>query len=373
MALAMDSRHPVAKERPIAATVQRRHLAFWRQEETDRPLVGVYLGGYLLPDIYRVAQEGERLDPEQLTPEPFLDLLLQRCEALQRLEQDLVRPLEPPASVPWLEGMLGCPIRVHAQSVWAEPLLGEGEALSSFEPGWSDAWAEAAERFVRALVKRFAPHFPVAGPFLRGPADVLAAMIGTERLCYAFRDQPHEVHRLAKICAEAWIKVSRQISASIPSWHGGYVMGGRWVCAPEPCTYSSEDITAIFSPDTYREFFLPYNQLMAEQFSFGFLHRHSVSWQHFTTLLDLPPGWAVEVTMDPTGPGVTEILPVLRQLQKKERLLIVFGLNDETEVNRLVTGLSPRGLCVIVQADTEEQAQALLAVAKGDLGSSGTL
>ena len=112
---------------------------------------------------------------------------------------------------------------------------------------------------------------------------------------------------------------------------------------------------------------------MAEQFPFGFLHRHSVSAQHFTTLLDLPPGWAIEVTMDPTGPGVAEILPVLRQLQNGGRPLIVFGLNDETEVSRLMAGLSPRGLCMTVQADTEEQAQALLAVAKGDSRSSGTL
>jgi len=356
----------MAGELSTTASALRRHLAFWRRGDTDRPLLGVYLGGYLQQDIYRVAREGERLYPEQLVPERFFDLILRRCQALQRLDQDLIRPLEPPASVPWLEGILGCSIRVHAQSVWAEPLLAEDAPLESFEPGWSEAWVEAAVRFERALVERFAPRLPVAGPFLRGPADVIAAMIGTERLCYEFLDHPREIHRLARTCAEAWVKVSRQIMATIPPWEGGYVLGGRWLYAPQPCAYSSEDITCIISPEAYRQFFLPYNQMMAGQFPFGFVHRHSTSSQHLTTLLDLQPGWAVEVTMDPVGPSVADILPVLRQIQEGGRSLIVFGLNDQTEVSRLVAGLSPRGLCVIVQADTEDQARALLAGAKGE-------
>ena len=355
----------MAREFTTKTDVLRRHLAFWRREDTGRPLVGVYLGGYLAQDIYLVAQEGERLHPEQLVPERFFDLLSQQCQAYARLEQDLICPVEPVHSVPWLEAMLGCPIRVHAGSVWAEPLLGEDEPLASFAPIWSGAWVETALRFVRALVEHFAPTFPVAGPFLRGPADVVAAMVGTERLCYEFLDHPSEVHRLARICAEAWTKVSQQVAVHIPRWKGGYVPGARWIYAPEPCTYSSEDVTAIISAGMYREFFLPYNRMIADQFPFGFLHRHSTSCQHLTALLELGPGWAIEVTMDPTGPSVAETLPLFQRIQEAGRPLIVFGLNDAAQVAQLVAGLSPRGLCVIVQADTEEQAEALLAVAKG--------
>jgi len=69
--------------------------------------------------------------------------------------------------------------------------------------------------------------------------------------------------------------------------------------------------------------------------------------------------------MDPIGPGVAETLPLFQRIQAAGRPLIVFGLNDAAQVAQLVAGLSPRGLCVIVQADTEAQAEALLAVAKG--------
>ena len=68
--------------------------------------------------------------------------------------------------------------------------------------------------------------------------------------------------------------------------------------------------------------------------------------------------------MDPTGPSVSEMLPIFRQIQDRGRRLIVFGLNEEADVVKLVSALSPRGLCVTVQADTEEQAAVLLAAAK---------
>jgi len=99
--------------------------------------------------------------------------------------------------------------------------------------------------------------------------------------------------------------------------------------------------------------------------SLGYIHRHSVSVHNLTALLDLDTSWAIEVTMDPGGPSVTGMLPSFRQIQEAGRPLIVFGLNEEEELAELIAGLSPRGLCIFVQADTEEQAEALIAVARG--------
>jgi hypothetical protein len=83
-------------------------------------------------------------------------------------------------------------------------------------------------------------------------------------------------------------------------------------------------------------------------------------------LLDLETTWAIEVTMDPGGPNVSEMLPLFQRIQEKERPLIVFGLDEERDVATLVKGLSPRGLCVVVQADTEKRARELLTIVKGE-------
>lgn len=342
-----------------------RNLAFWRGGQTDRPLVGVYLGGYMVDDVYLVASEGDLLQPQQLVPERFFDLLAERCKAANRLDQDLIRPVSPLNYVPWLEAILGCPIRVHSQSCWAEPLLAEDEPLETLQIGRSEAWRDVGLAFMRAIVEWSDGRFPVAGLFLRGPADVISAMLGTERMCHEFYDHPQQIHRLARLCAETWIEVWRLICEYIPPYRGGYVNAGRWLYSPGRCAYFSEDATSIISSQLYREFFLPYNQLIASAFPYGYIHRHSVSAHNLTALLDLETPWAIEVSMDPTGPSVSEMLPIFRQIQERGRPLIVFGLEDEADVAELTSNLSPRGLCVIVLAYTEEQAEALLAVAKG--------
>jgi hypothetical protein len=114
----------------------------------------------------------------------------------------------------------------------------------------------------------------------------------------------------------------------------------------------------------YRRFFLPADQVMSAAFPYGYIHRHSVSRHNMLGLLATNPRWAIEVTMDPTGPRLEEMLPLLQELQKARRPLIIFGLTEETEVRELVRRLSPKGLCVIVQADTVTQAQRLMCAAR---------
>lgn len=353
------------------ASLLQRHLAFWRMENVDRPLVGVYLGEELVDDVYQVGQEGGRLSAGDMRPERLFDSHWRDHLALQRIDQDLICPVQPLYSVPWMEAMLGCSIRIQAQAVWAETVLEGDKPIGGFEPEWCLAWEEAAVHAMRVLSAHFTPlGLPLAGPFLRGPADVIAALIGANRLCYEVIDRPEQVMRLAHFCAQAWIRASRQMMDLVPVWRNGYVVGGRCIYAPGPCTYMSEDITCIISPGVYRRVFLPYDLTMAEQFPYGFMHRHSVSLQHLEALLALPPGWVIEVTMDPSGPKVAEILPVLQRIQQAGRPLIVFGLNDPDEVGRLAGGLSPRGLCVYLQADSDDQAQCLVAVARNTQGRS---
>lgn len=343
-----------------------RHLAFWRNDPIDRPLVGLFLQEYFVEDIYRIAKEGEFVTPEMVKPDLFFDLFAGRHSALEGYQQDMVRPVEPLNCMPWLEGILGMDLRVHGQSVWAEPLLAKDKSIESFQPGWCDAWFEVTVAFVRDLVERFHPQIPVSGPFLRGPADVVAAMIGTGRFCLELVDYPQEIERLLHICARAWSEVYNQVIKIIPPWNGGYIPGARWIFAPGECVYASEDATVLLSPKMYKEIILPVNQSMAARFPFGFMHRHSASMQHLDLLLEMPPGWALEVTIDPTGPTVSEILPVLQEIQAARRPLILFGMNKPEQLRSLMHGLAPEGLCLIPQADTATQAKQLLAEITGE-------
>lgn len=344
-----------------------RHRAFWRGDPVDRPLLGLYLGGYEVPDVYRVAADGDALQPGQLLPERFFEVQAARCEALEQFDQDLLRPVSPLYCVPWLEALLGCSVYVHSDVCWPERLLPAHEPLESLELGLSQPWLDGAADFIDALAGHPGNRWPVAGLFLRGPIDAVAAIVGTERMFYELGDRPEPVHRLLDRCARAWVEVSRRLQSHLPSFNAGYVDAGRWLWAPGPIAYTSEDTTAMVSEAMYRQHFLPHNRHIVASYPYGYIHRHSVSAHNAAALLDLDTAWGIEVTMDPTGPSVAEILPLLRLIQERGRRLIVFGLCEEDEVCRAATGLSPRGLCLVVQADAPERAHQLLAAARASL------
>jgi len=337
-----------------------RHWNFWRLEETDRPLLGLFLQPYIVPDVYRIAGEDDWLQPQQLKVERYLDLHLQRHRRIQNLPQGFIRPVEPLNWMPWLEAVLGLPVQVKNQTVWAEPILAAEEPLQDLSVDWRGDWLDAVLGYVRDLVKEFHPHIPVAGPFLRGPADVVSAMLGTSRFCVELIDHPGEIRRLIGICAHAWIRLTQQVMEIIPEWRKGWFPGARWVHAPGKCVYTSEDATSLISRKMYEEYILPANLRMAAQFPFGFVHRHSASLHNLESLSRLPGQWAVEVTLDPSGPPLDQVLPVLKRLQQSHHPLIVFGINEIQVLASLLSNLQPEGLCLIVQSETEEQAYILL-------------
>lgn len=337
-----------------------RHWKFWRLAKTDRPLLGLFLQPYIVPDVYRIAAEDEWLKPQQLKAERYFDLHLERHRMIQNLPQDFVRPVEPLNWMPWLEAVLGLPLQVKNQTVWAEPILAKDKPLQDLSVGWREDWLEAVLGYVRDLVNEFHPQIPVAGPFLRGPADVVSAMLGTSRFCVELIDHPEEIMALIARCAHAWIQVTQQVMEIIPEWQEGYFPGARWVHAPGKCVYTSEDATSLISRKMYEEYLLPANLQMAAQFPYGFVHRHSASLHNLKSLGGLPRQWAVEVTLDPSGPTLDQVLPVLKRLQQSHHPLIVFGISEIQGLQTLLKNLQPEGLCLVAQSETEAQACMLL-------------
>lgn len=338
----------------------QRQKAFWERGECDRPIIGLYLQRYVTEDIFRVAVEGEHLCPEELKAELFDDLFWERHRQLKKTAQDLIRPAEPINTVPWMEGILGMKLCVQGSTIWAEPLLEKEQDIKKLDPHYDKGWLDATLQFVQDLVDLYSPDLPVTAPFLRGPADVVAAMMGIERFCFELTEHPDEIRRLLLFCQDAWAEVYSEILNIIPEWQGGYIVGGRWIYAPDKCAYFSEDASVLISPAMYRDIFLPINQRMTSHFPFGYIHRHSASIQHIEALLELPLGWAIEITMDPCGPGLEEILAMCQKIQEGGHPLIVFGLEDPQIMNRMLDELHPNGLCIIAHFDDPHPLHELL-------------
>ncbi len=343
-----------------------RHRAFWSLEATDRPLLGAYAGGYTYPIIYDVAQEGDFLTPAHFArPAAFFDYLARVQSETAQVETDFCVPISVLYGMPWMEACLGLPVQVQAGLFWPHPLLAEDEPLEALNLTLRQDWLDALGACMAAVAAQFGERLPVAPPFLRGPADLLTASLGTARACIEFHDHPDAMLRLAERCADAWRVVATAVSRRIPPFHGGYVNNARYLWSPGPCAYTSEDSTTFLSPATFRRCLLPADQRIAAAFPYGFMHRHSVSRHNIPDLLALPAGWAIEVTLDPTGPDSEALIPLFRQLQAARRPLILFGVRDAGELRALTAALSPRGLCLIVQTDTPAQAAQIFEETQG--------
>ena len=121
---------------------------------------------------------------------------------------------------------------------------------------------------------------------MRGVSDLMAALLGVERLIYAMLDDPGRVFALAERIAEFWIAFGRAQLDAVPRFAGGYgsFMYNLW--APGTCVWLQEDASALLSPSLYERFILPFDSQIAAAFDYTFIHLHPARYIPFRPLLD---------------------------------------------------------------------------------------
>ena len=106
-----------------------RHEAFLACGQTDRPLVGLWLGGYFPTDQFPVGAamwaDGQSISPDQVRLAPFkVDY-----ERLYQLHHDATDDFFYVGSaywgIPWLEAIAGCSVRTGRTSCWTQACLSD--------------------------------------------------------------------------------------------------------------------------------------------------------------------------------------------------------------------------------------------------------
>jgi len=330
------------------STPRHRHRAFWRRGPAQRPLAGdkrttaFTLGGYEFPVTDRPLAPSDIDIPRAVA----------WAEALYAagggfLDGDLVWGAPPLPGFPWMEAILGCPVWVSQESgsLWAGPWLNDWDDVERLPPLPSNPWYQVLLELTAALVAQAGGRYPVTQTLMRGPADLMVALRGHERLCLDFYDHPDEVHALARWCTDIWIQVARAQLALIPPFAGGYTAPRLEVWAPGPLVRFEEDATILFSPAVYREFIRPCDQRIAASFAYTLIHTHSADCKLIPEVLAIPELAAVQVLLDPSGPPWEHLVPLLRQVQRSKALLITHEL-PPAALEALAATLSPRGLAL---------------------------
>jgi len=244
--------------------------------------------------------------------------------------------------VPWMEAIIGC----HLYS------LGRGASMvanpADIEPNDlpqhlrylldnlnENVWFKKLGDGYQALAEVFGAKFPLAHTLLRGPGDMVGALLGYENFILRMlkpADNEDFLNELLDLCAKIYIKTAKMQLERAKGFKDGYCNEwGLW--APGLNVRTQEDEAAFVSPKLYNEFLLPYHIQEADAFDYSAFHMHSgyvrliYNWRDFSKKSNIS---AFEVALDPSGPAVEDLMETLLEINS-EKPLIIDATTDEQD------------------------------------------
>jgi len=326
-----------------------KHGAFWRREPGSEALIGFVPVSQKFPlRNLNIRREGP-FTAADITPALIQADTRYRPPIIPT--DDLFPAKIPLESLPWAEGYSGARVFVSAEAgaAWSEP--GEQipqnlEQLTALgQPAWMEKLVQATEMNVSAA----GDDLLVSEALLRGPADCLQSVIGTENLCMWCYDRPELLAAMANLLADGVIKLGKAQLQVLPRFHGGTINRYR-LWAPGENVITAADVALLVSPEHFRDIFVPAYRKLARSFDTLSIHFHSSAGRHAAALLDIEELGAIQWALDPTGPDLEDLVPIFaRVLEAKP--LIVKNIKADAQVNMLLGRLPHEGLCIIVRKD----------------------
>lgn len=333
-----------------------RFRAFWRREETDRPLIGATIA--TIPSVRAVRGHGI-LSPEDLDIEENVRELEEEWEQWRDVSGDAMWCANPLWAFPWHLAIAGCPVERNGDSLWSLPALTDWSQLESVRFERSNPWFQLLVQLIRAIREKSGGRYPVGlGHMMTGPVDMMMELRGQERLALDIYDHPGELAALGEHCVELCSEVSDALFAIEPPYLGGYVGTLRWFWAPGKMVETAEDLSFMTSPATHMRYVVPLHRAIGERFPFTILHLHSAQLHTVSTLLEIDEIAAIEITPD-YGEDLLPYLPLMGRILERKPL-IVHGIVPVPAVKEMMRSLPARGLALFCRCDTPVEAKAVL-------------
>ena len=311
--------------------------------------------------VFRDGLREGLLEPEMIVPEAW-EKFYRVIRWAAPTRGDLVETVYPFVTIPWMEAIMGCPVKVSlsSNSIGTEPCLEDLADLDAVEAAALDPnnpWLLKLLEFQCFLLETFGAERPVGLPVMRGPMDLVSAMLGGAQSVLEFYDHPKEMERLVRICADVWLQTARAQIALLLPFQGGY-FNYRLMWSPGPSPALQEDNAALLSPTLYRQFIFPQDERILASFAHPFFHTHTASMHIILDdLLSCPYVRAIDSCWDPApfGPPIEALIPGYHRIQEAGRSLyiVAVGCPDEEELLLLRRELSPRGLCIFFESPDE--------------------
>jgi len=336
------------------------HRLYWQREDQPYPLAAFRVEqDFFFSRHFHAAQpllvSGKQIQPNMLSVEEFLPDYERMFQVSETIGQDAFWTAEPFTGIPWMEAILGCEIYAAEESFISKPWLTDLTKADTLKLDPENAWLRKYLEFTDKLVTLSKGRFPVGMPIMRGPSDMVGALMGQAEMVYALQDEPDRMKALFLKVAEIFLQVQELQRSRIQPFHGGWALGFYHVWCPGPSIWYQDDLSALLSPDLFRTFLSPTSRRICEGFSYTAVHLHPASFFLLDEILANEKLTAVEVNKDVGGPSVEAMLPELEKILTRKNLILWGDLTIQ-DLEVIKNNLPLRGLFFHILAPSMEEA-----------------
>ena len=271
--------------------------------------------------------------PEMLDVDRLVRDTETACKAHPHINNDIFEFVEVDEVIPWIEAIVGC--HIYALGRGASMVANPSDVATEDLPAHLERLLDNLDKNIwyrklgdgyQGLNERLGDKYPRAQTLMRGPGDMVGALLGHEKSIGMMIDPDSKklMMQLLDLCSKIYIKTVKMQLDKGGSFKGGYCnIFGIW--APEYNVRSQEDEASLVSPKMYDEFFLPHHIQEVAGYAYSTFHMHSgyvmttYNWREFSKRGNIG---SFEVAMDPNGPTAEVLLPSLLEMNSMKPLVI---------------------------------------------------
>ncbi len=346
---------------------KERHQAFWSLQDVKSPLLGFTIGAGLDSWSYwqynsatQKLMKQKNILPEDINPNDFVEEQQRYLELSGKISDDICRSAMPLPSIPWMEAILGCPVISSGSHLSCEKIIANAESFPKVNIDTDNPWIKKYLEFIEVYENSFNGKYPVAQSVLRGPSDLVSALMGVENSSLALLMQPEAMHSLLDYVSTRFEQFLKLQLLALSKFQGGYVIGQYEIWAPEPVIRIQEDASVVYSPELYEKFLKPIDERIAGLSNYTLIHLHSPSLVLIDKFLEVPQIRAFQITKDQGGVKIEDMIPGLIKIQKAGKPLILKGQFDKNDLDIIHRNISTSGFCIQPVVRNLDEAQELL-------------
>lgn len=189
---------------------------------------------------------------------------------------------------------------------------------------------------------------PVGYTDFQGPLTTANQLLGYDKLIYLMFDHPKLMHELMDLVTESlilWVKKQKEVIGEPLDW---CISDQQVYTGKHAGVWFSDDDAVLMSPDTYREFVVPYNSRVLQAFGGGCIHYCGNATHHADNFLATKGLKALNIYN-------LYNIPSVAHLQKKLQDRAVLFVCDFTPVeyeayfDEMLAALDYRGIVICSQ------------------------